>query len=114
MMSHMRDSLIFWLLLLALAPMSLPGQAKSPTEFMGRAPGTDFELAGWETIGGWFDQFGENTPTAMTLNVGTSTEGRPVRICVISSKENLANLDRIKEISKTIADPREQTPAKAK
>ena len=69
---------------------------------MGRAPGTDFKLAGWETIGGWFDQFGEKTPTAMTLNVGTSTEGRPVRICVISSSENLANLDRIKEISQAI------------
>lgn len=113
MMSHMRDSLIFWLLLLVLAPLNLPGQAKSPTEFMGRAPGTDFELAGWDTIGGWFDQFGESTPTAMTLNVGTSTEGRPVRICVISSKENLANLDRIKEISKAMADPRELSPAMA-
>lgn len=80
---------------------------------MGRAPGTDFKLAGWETIGGWFDQFGEKTPTAMTLNVGTSTEGRPVRICVISSSENLANLDRIKEISQAIADPRELSPALA-
>lgn len=112
-MNKLRDSLFLWLLLALLAPLSGQGQAKSPTDYMGRAPGTDFELAGWETIGGWFDQFGENTTTAMTLNVGTSTEGRPVRICVISSAENLANLDRIKEISKAVADPRDLSPAMA-
>ena len=94
-------------------PSQAFSQAVSPTEFMGRAPGTDFELAGWETIGGWFDQFGEKTATALTQTVGTSTEGRPVRICIISSAENLANLNRIKEISKTIADPRGISPALA-
>ena len=96
-MNYWRDSLLLWWLLAMLSPLTGLGQAQSPTEYMGRAPGTDFELAGWETIGGWFDQFGENTPTAQTQTVGTSTEGRPVRICVISSPENLANLDLFRD-----------------
>ena len=102
---------ILFLIFTGWAPSAVHAQAVSPTEYMGRPPGTDFELAGWQTIGGWFDQFGDGTDTARTLTVGTSTEGRPVRICIISSPENLKNLNRIKEISKAIADPRSLSPA---
>lgn len=101
-----------WIVLFSILSISseVYSQAISPTDYMGRAPGTDFELADWKTLSGWFDQFGEKTATAQTQTVGISTEGRPLRICVISSEENLGKLQRIKEISRTIADPRSLSP----
>ena len=99
-------------LLLSLCPLAW-AQAPTPEEWIGRAPGTDFELADWPTIGGWFDRIGEALPTAQTLEVGTSTEGRPFRICIISSPENLARLPQIQAMSRSIADPRNLSEAAA-
>ena len=84
----------------------LPGQGPSPEEWLGRAPGIDFQLADWNQIGGWFDRLGESTSTVETRTVGASTEGRPFRICIISSEENLERLDEIKAMAGRIADPR--------
>ena len=81
-------------------------QVRSPEEWLERPPGTDFELADWNTIGGWFDHLGEQHPAAMTQTVGTTTEGRPFRICIIASPDHLARLPQIQAMSQRIADPR--------
>ncbi|MGE4618489.1 MAG: M14 metallopeptidase family protein [Planctomycetota bacterium] len=98
---------------LLLLSTALPAQSPSPQEWLGRAPGTDFQLADWPTIGGWFDRISEDLDTAQTIEVGTSTLGRPFRICVISSPENLTNLPRIQAMSQRIADPRNLSEAAA-
>ena len=60
-----------WIVLFSILSISseVYSQAISPTDYMGRAPGTDFELADWKTLSGWFDQFGEKTATAQTQTV---------------------------------------------
>ena len=88
-------------------------QIQSPEEWLERPPGTDFELADWNTIGGWFDHLGEQHPAVSTTLVGTSTEGRPFRLCVISSPENLQRLPSIQAMSQKIADPRGLSPQAA-
>ncbi|NRA74892.1 MAG: peptidase M14, partial [Planctomycetes bacterium] len=62
---------------------------------------------------GWFDRIGEQLDTVRTIEVGTSTEGRPFRICIISSSENMARLPRIQAMSRSIADPRNLSEAAA-
>ena len=59
-MSILRDSLFFWLLLLVLAPLNLPGQAKSPTEYMDVHP---------EPISSW--QAGKPSAVGLTSSVKT-------------------------------------------
>lgn len=108
----MTRTLLALAFLMVISPV-LPAQAPSPQEWLGRAPGTDFELADWPTIGSWFDRIGEELETARTIQVGTSTEGRPFRICIISSAENLNRLERIQAMSQTIADPRNLSDAAA-
>ncbi|MBT7130302.1 MAG: peptidase M14 [Planctomycetes bacterium] len=88
-------------------------QIQSPEEWLERPPGTDFELADWNTIGGWFDHLGQQHPAVSTSQVGTSTEGRPFRLCVISSPENLQRLPSIQAMSQRIADPRGLSPQAA-
>ncbi len=103
--TQLRSFLTVTMLLWWLSPLA-SAQPVSPRDWLERAPGTDFELADWNTIGGWFDQLGERHSSATTQTVGTSTEGRPFRICVISSKENLERLPAIQAMSRRIADPR--------
>jgi hypothetical protein len=108
----MKHTLLICVLSVAICP-PLQAQAPSPEDWLERAPGTDFELADWSTIGGWFDRISEDLETARTIQVGTSTLGRPFRICVISSAENLNRLARIKALSRAIADPRNLSDAAA-
>ena len=110
------------LCLLLLAGLTIPACAPlldrtlnaqgliSPAEFLGRPIGTDRQLADWGQIGDWFDQFGQSSPNAQVDIVGSSTLGRPFRIAIITSEENLARLDEIRTLSARIADPRGLTP----
>jgi len=95
------------LLLLLLGCAQLPGQAPvSPAEHLGRPVGTDRQLADWRTIGEWFDALGAGSERVTVTTVGTSTEGRPFRIAIVTSEENHARLEEIRSAAARIADPR--------
>ncbi len=96
------------LICLLLSQTALTAQTgpTTPTEFLGRPVGTDRVLADWSQIGTYFDQLGEQSANVEVQIVGTSTEGRPFRIAIISSEENLRRLDEIKALSAKVADPR--------
>lgn len=100
-----RCALLFSLL---LTQTSITAQLRptSPTEFLGRPVGTDRVLADWTQIGTFFDQLGERSANVEVKIVGTSTKGRPFRIAIVSSQENLSRLDEIRALSAQIADPR--------
>lgn len=102
----MRTMTILSILMVSIS-QQIAAQAPSPEEWLERPPGTDFELADWNTIGGWFDRLGAEHPAVSTMEVGTSTEGRPFRICTISSPKNLQRLPAIQAMSQRIADPRD-------
>ena len=87
------------------------GNVTSPAEFLGRPLATDFELADWDQVSGYFQLLGEQSAHVETTSIGTTTEGRDFMLSVISSPENLANLEQIKRRSAIIADPRDRTPA---
>ncbi len=78
----------------------------TPSEHLGRPLGVDFQLADWEEVSSYYRLLGEQSPNVQTLEVGETTEGRDFLIMVISSEENLANLDQIKQRARMLADPR--------
>ncbi len=94
---------------LAAAAAAPAQQITSPEEHLGRPVGTDFELADWEEVSSWYWQIAEESPRVQTEVIGTTTEGRDFLLSVISSEENMARLDELKEYAAIIADPRGRT-----
>ncbi len=83
----------------------------TPSEHLGRPLGVDFELADWKEVSSYYRKLGDESPNVLTLKAGETTEGRDFLIAIISSQENLAQLDRIKGYAKTLADPRGKSDA---
>jgi hypothetical protein len=78
----------------------------SPKDYLGFAPGDDRKLATWTEITGYFKKLCEDAKRIKWFSMGTSTEGRPFYYLVISSPDNLADLDRYRKIQSRLADPR--------
>ena len=79
---------------------------KSPAEHLGRPVGTDFELADWDQTRSFHQQLAEHSSHVLVSNLGTTAEGRDFLEIVISSEENLARLDEIRNLNHILADPR--------
>lgn len=85
-------------------------EVKSPKEFYGFEMGTDRKLARWDKIVEYFNLLDEESDRIKVEVVGETTEENPFILATISSSENLAELDKYKEISKKLADPRALKP----
>lgn len=83
----------------------------APAAHLGRPVGADFTLADWAEVGGYYRKLAAGSPRVRTQVAGTTTEGREFLISIISSEANLADLPRIKERARVLADPRGRTRA---
>ncbi len=81
---------------LALIISTLKSQTiKSPGEFLGYEPGTQFTFH-YKAIE-YFKYIADNSPLARYHEYGTTNEGRPLAVCFVSSEENLANLEEYRK-----------------
>ncbi|MFC1555036.1 M14 family zinc carboxypeptidase, partial [candidate division KSB1 bacterium] len=78
----------------------------TPEEHFGFKLGTDKKLARWDDIVKYFNRVETESNRLKVINMGPSTQGNPFLVLIISSPENLANLDKYQEINKKISDPR--------
>lgn len=78
----------------------------APVDFFGHELGADRELARWDRIVEYFELLDSESDRLQVIDLGPSTEGNPFLLVIISSPENLENLDRLAEISRALADPR--------
>lgn len=81
-------------------------QITSPEAFFGFQLGSDREMARWNQIVDYFRLLEEQSDKLQVINMGTSTEGHPFLLAIISSPENLANLAHLREVNAQIKDPR--------
>ena len=95
---------IFGLLLIA---SSADAQVISPEEAIGFPVGADYKLARWETITGYLRSLAASSDRVILEERGKTTEGLDFVLVLISSPENLANLDRYKAIQQKLANPQE-------
>ncbi len=75
----------------------------TPESVLGHKPGDDFFLATYDESLNYFKKLDAATDKLQLLNVGKTSEGRDWYIALISTAENLRNLDRYKDIAKRIA-----------
>jgi hypothetical protein len=88
------------------APAATAQSVTAPVDFFGHELGADRVLARWDAIVDYFELLEGESDRIRVVNMGPSTQGHPFLLAVISSPENLANLDRIAEVSRLLADPR--------
>jgi hypothetical protein len=85
-----------------------PAQEKitSPDDFFGFQLGADRKIARWDKIIQYFEVLETESGKIQVIDMGPSTMGHPFLLVIISSEENLANLDRLKKVNATLSDPR--------
>src|SRR5258708_507120 len=99
------------LIVLAFFAVSAHAAVQSPSQFLGIDVGTDRVLADYKQIASYFRALAESSPRVRVETLGKTTLGEEMIMAVISSEENIRNLDHIKETAKKLADPRGLTDA---
>jgi len=78
----------------------------TPESVLGHRPGDDFYLVNYDESRDYFRKLAASSNRIKLISVGKTTRGLDWEIAIISSPENLANLDKYKEISRQLADGR--------
>ncbi len=99
---------------LTLTPTPLHPQVPTPESVLGQRVGADFFLATFEESIDYFQRLDAASDRLELREVGRTSFGRPVYIALISSAENLRNLDRHREIALRLAHPRGLSDAQAR
>jgi len=102
-----------WLVFFLTFPLLLAGQT-SPDEFLGHRVGTDRKLADYNQIQAYFKLLDEESGRIKLETIGTSTLGKPMIMAVITSEENMDQLDTFKTVTRKLRDARDVTPEEAK
>ena len=85
----------------------------TPAQYLGFEPGEDRKLADWPQLVAYFTLLAQKSDRVKTIELGRTTEDNPLLIAIISSPENIANLDKYQRIQQRLADPRSLTDADA-
>ncbi len=78
----------------------------SPEEYFGYQLGSDRKLARWDKIVDYFNLLAEESDKIKVINLGPSTEGHPFLLTIVSSAENLRNLEHLRQVNAKISDSR--------
>ncbi|MEO6915308.1 MAG: M14 metallopeptidase family protein [Chitinophagaceae bacterium] len=90
----------FFLLLASFASaQNLP----SPKEFFGFNIGDDYQLANFTKMDAYFQKLAASSDRIKMVDIGVTEEGRPHRMVILSSPENIRKLDHYKDISQKMA-----------
>jgi hypothetical protein len=82
----------------------------SPAEYLGHAVGAAGELSTTDQIYGYFRKLAETSPRVRIQTIGRSEEGRDILLAAIADEDGIRDLDRLKEATAALADPRKTSP----
>lgn len=78
----------------------------TPRSFFGFDIGEDRKLATWEQLTAYYARLAETSPRITIDTIGTATRGQPFVMLTVTSPENHARLDELRDINLRLADPR--------
>lgn len=87
------------------AAFALPAQVPSPTEFFGHEVGADYKLINYTDMMRYFRAVEGQSKRMKLVDIGETSYGQRMMMAIISSPKNLANIDRLREISVKMAHP---------
>ena len=89
-----------------LAATALPAAVQSPSQFLGFEVGADRKLADYRQIVSYFRALAAASPRVRVESLGKTTLGEDFIMAVVTSEGNMRNLEKIRETSRKLADPR--------
>ena len=89
-------------------------QIPSPKEHFGFTIGDDYQLANYTQTEAYFKKLAATSKRVKLVDIGKTEEGRTQYMLIISSPENLANLEKYKKIAQQLAHAEDLTDAQAK
>ena len=113
-MKRARSIVLSALVLWATAPLTAAAQEipiPTPEDFFGHVMGADRRLARWDELVEYYRLIDEESDRVRVVEMGPSTLGNPFLSIFVSSPENLAGLDRLKEWNAVLSDPRGHSEA---
>ena len=78
----------------------------TPASIIGFEPGADRKLPEWQQVVAYFTALDAASPRVQLRTLGKTTLGRPFIAAFIGDSATLANLPRVKEAQRKLADPR--------
>ncbi|HET9401954.1 MAG TPA: M14 family zinc carboxypeptidase, partial [Candidatus Acidoferrales bacterium] len=110
MKTHIPRHLCFGIFLLALsvaAPTAIHPQAApkltSPKEFFGYEVGDDYQEVNYTKAEAYWKKLATQSDRMKMVDMGLTEEGRHQWMCIVSSPQNIKNLDHYKDISQRLA-----------
>src|SRR5580700_8983483 len=85
----------------------------SPEKFFGRIMGAPGELLGTEKTYAYARALAAASPRVRVFTIGHSEEGREILMLAIADEDGIHDLDRLKQATAALADPRRTDPAAA-
>jgi hypothetical protein len=89
-------------------------QVPTPESAFGFKPGADMKLATYDQVIDYLKKLAAASPRLKLMEAGRTTQGRVAYYALISSPENLAGIDRLREIARRLAHPRGLTDEEAR
>jgi hypothetical protein len=86
----------------------------SPLKFFGYVPGEDSKLTYHKDIVAYYQAIAKASARAKMWEIGKTEEGRPMVALAISDESTIKSLDKYKQITKQLSDPRTLTDAQAR
>ena len=86
----------------------------SPKEHFGFTIGDDYQLANFTRTAEYFKKISEQSDRVKLLGIGMTEEGRTQPMLIVSSPENLKNLEQYKEISQKLARAEDLSDSEAR
>jgi len=103
-MPLLRASVVF--LLVALhSNLQLVAQVPSPTKFFGHVVGADYKLINYSDMVRYFRAIEAVSDRMRLVDIGQTSYGQRMLMAVISSPENLANIEELRKASVKMAHP---------
>ena len=113
----MRQSIVCSLLLAVVftaAPLAQKASSvPTPASVFGFEPGADYKLATYDQSVAFFRKLADSSKFVRLMEAGKTSQGRTMYYALISTPENLAKIDRYREIWQRLAHPQGLTDAEA-
>src|SRR5437867_13134917 len=89
------------------------GRVPTPLQFLGYIAGAENHLTYAEDVYRYMRAVEATSPRVKVFSIGKSEEGREMILVAVSSEDTIAHLDKYRDITRRLADPRKITDADA-
>lgn len=100
-------------LLAALLATTLAAQVQSPLQFLGHEVGADYQLCNYTDMVRYFRAIEQQSDRMRLVDIGPTSYGQRLLMAVISSPQNLARLERLRNICQQLSKARIDAPTAA-